>query len=129
MNRAYHSLTRIFKPSKLVADDIDDLAAVEKSFRSSSFALLPSTRACLDIIIASHWAAFLGVPVRYHIPFGWEKWPEVVNWHDKRESNGSTAIDKIQLRKSRQHPYYHEYIVVSSRGGRTYQMLTPLSAR
>jgi hypothetical protein len=77
MNRAHRSpfsLTRMFKSSKPVLEDIDDLNAVEKSFRRSSFTLLPSastpSRAPSNTLIASSQAASLEAPVRFHIPYG-----------------------------------------------------------
>jgi hypothetical protein len=126
MNRTHRSLTRIFKRSKSAIDDVDDLPAVEKSFRSSSFALLPSavtpSRAPSNTLIASIRAALFEPLVRFHIPYGQDKWPEVIDWYNNYGSKDSTAIDKIQLRKNYQHPYYHEYIVISTRGGHTYRI-------
>ena len=127
MNRAQRSLTHIFKKtSKPAVDDVDDLAAVEESFRSSSFALLPSavtpSRAPSNTLIASSRAPFFGTPVRFHIPNGCDKWPKVIDWCKKRGDKGSTAIKKMQLRKNHQHPYYHEYIVIFTKGGHTYRI-------
>jgi hypothetical protein len=117
---------RMFKSSKPAVDDIDELTAVEKSFRNSSFALLPSavtpSRAPSNTLVASCQAAFFEAPVRFHIPYGRDKWPELFDWYGHCGSKGSTAIGKIQLRKNHQHPYYHEYIVVFTRGGYIYRI-------
>jgi hypothetical protein len=126
MNRTHRSLTRIFKHSKSAIDNVDDLPAVEKSFRSSSFALLPSavtpSRVPSNTFIASFTAALFETPVRFHIPYGRERWPDVVDWYNNRGSKDSAAIYKIQLRKDYQHPYYHEYIVIFTRGHHTYRV-------
>jgi hypothetical protein len=123
MNR---TLIHIFKPPKPVVEDIDDLADVERSFRRAGFAFLPSavtpSRAPSNTLIASFQAAFFKGPPRFHIPYGWDKFPEVVDWYNDYGSEDSTAIDKIQLRKDHQHPYYHECIIVFTRGGHTYRV-------
>jgi hypothetical protein len=125
MDRAPFLLTRIFKSSKPVAD-IDDLAALEKSFRRSAFAFLPSaaspSRTPSNTLIASCRAPIFGAPVYFHIPYGRDKWSEIVDWYINYGSKSSTAIEKIQLRKDNQQPYCHEYIVVFTRGGHIYRV-------
>ena len=127
MNRTLRIyFSRTFKPPRPAADDIDDIPAWEKSFRSSSFALLPSavtpSRVPSNTLIASCRAPFFKAHVRFHIPYGSEKWPDLVDWYNSHGSRGFSAIDKIQLRKNRQHPYYHEYIVIITRGGYTFRI-------
>ena len=82
MNRTHRSLTCIFKISKSAINDVDDLPAVEKSFRSSSFALLPSavtpSRAPSNTFIASIRAALFEPLACFHIPYSQDKWPEVI---------------------------------------------------
>jgi hypothetical protein len=128
MNRAqgsHFSFTGIFKSSKPPINDIDDLAAVEESFRRS-FAFLPSavtpSRAPSNTLIASSRAQFFEAPVCFHIPYGQDKWSEIVDWCIKRGSKDSIAIDKMQLRKDHQQPYYHEYIVIFTRSGHIYRV-------
>ena len=45
-----------------------------------------------------------------------------MDWYNSHKSQSSTLIDKMQLRKDLQNPYYHEYIVVFTRGGRAYRV-------
>ena len=124
MNRTQRSLKRLFRPSR--QENIDDLVDMETSFRRSSFALLPSavtpSRAPSNTFIASSQTAFLKAPPRFHIPYGRDKFPEVIYWYNHHASEDSTAIDKIQLRKDHQHPYYHEGIIIFTRGGHTYRV-------
>lgn len=126
MNQIPFSLTRIFKSPKPAVDDTDQLAAVEKSFRNTSFTLLSSaaapSRAPSNTLIASSRVPLREAPVRFHITYGQDKWPEVFDWYDKQGSKDSTTIEKIQLRKDHQHPYYHEYIVVFTEGGYAYRI-------
>jgi hypothetical protein len=117
------SLRQLFRPSSPSVDD--DLADLEESFRNSSFALVPSaltpSRAPSNSVIAATRALFFNSPVYLDFPFGWEKGP-VTDWYNKQRANGSTVIEKIQLRKEDQQLYYHEYIIVSTRSGHTYRI-------
>jgi len=45
-----------------------------------------------------------------------------MDWYNSHKSQGSTIIDRMQLRRDLQHPYYHEYIVVFVRGGHAYRI-------
>jgi hypothetical protein len=123
MKRTTFSFTRAFKFSKPAVDDREGL---EESFRMSSFALLPTvvtpSRAPSNTLVASSQAPFFHAPVRFHVPYGQDKWPEIADWYHKHKIKGSTAIDKLQLRKDHQHPYYHEYVIVTTRGGHTYRI-------
>ena len=127
MNHAHssssESLSHLFKSSEPPVKD--DLTVLPESIRSSSFALVPSaltpSRAPCNTAIASSRIPFFNGPVHLDFSSGWEKGP-VTDWYNKHRTKGSTAIDKIQLRKSHQHPYYHEYIIVSTRGGHTYRV-------
>ena len=117
------SFRRFFHPSSPSVND--DLAHLEECFRDSSFALVPSaltpSRAPSNSIIAATRALFFDRPVRLDFTSGLEKGP-VRNWYNKQRAEGSTAIKKIQLRKDYQHPYYHEYIIISTRNGHTYRI-------
>jgi hypothetical protein len=126
-HRTSFSLTRIYKFFKpTVEDDTNGLPALEKSFRRSSFAPLPSavtpSRAPSNTLIASSRVPLYEVPVRCCIPYGGDKWPEIIAWHNHHVGIDSTAIDKIQLCKDHQHPYYHEYIIAITRGNHTYRV-------
>jgi hypothetical protein len=125
-SRPPFALNRVFKSAKLAGTDSDDLAALEKSFRRSAFAFLPSaatpSRTPSNTLIASSRALAFEAPVYFRIPFGKDKWPEIVDWYINYGSKGSTAIDKMQLRKDRQQPYCHEYIVMFTRGGHVYRI-------
>jgi hypothetical protein len=61
------------------------------------------------------------MPVRLDFTSGLEKGP-VRDWYNKQRARGSTAIEKIQLRKDCQKPYYHEYITISTISGHTYRV-------
>jgi hypothetical protein len=126
MNRAYSSpfsFSRLFKFREPAAVDIEDL---EKSFHDSSFAPLPSaatpSRLPSNTIVASSRVPLFGTIALIHIPYGRDKWPEIVDWYNEQVNKGSTAISKLQLRKDHQQPYFHEYIVISTRGGHTYRV-------
>ena len=125
-NRPPFLLTRVLKSSKPAITDIDDLAALEKSFRRSAFALLPSamtpSRTPSNTLIASCRAPGFEAPVYFRIPYGRDKWPEIDDWYINYGRKGSTAIEKMQLRKDHQQPYCHEYIVIFTRGGHTYRV-------
>jgi hypothetical protein len=101
MNRAYSSpfsFSRLFKFRKPAAGDIQDL---EKSFHDSSFAPLPSaatpSRSPSNTIIASSRVPLFGTIALIHIPYGQDKWPEIVDWYNEQVNKGSTAISKLQL--------------------------------
>ena len=117
------SLRRLFHPSSPSAND--DLTDLEDSCRNSSFPLVPSalapSRTPSNKFIATTRAIFFNHPVRLDFPSGWEKGP-VTDWYNKQGAKGSTMIESIQLRKDYQHPYYHEYIIVSTRSGHTYRI-------
>ena len=117
------SFRRLLHPSSPSVSD--DLADLEECFRNSSFALVPSaltpSRAPSNSIIATTRALFFNRPVRLDFASGLEKGP-VSDWYKTLRAKGSTAIKKIQLRKDYQHPYYHEYIVISTRSGHTYRV-------
>ena len=117
------SLRRLFHPSSPSVGD--DLADLEECFRNSSFALVPSaltpSRAPSNSIIAATRALFFNRPVRLDFTSGLDKGP-VRDWYKTQRAKGSTAIKKIQLRKDYQHPYYHEYIVISTRSDHTYRV-------
>ena len=117
------SLRRLFYPSSPPVDD--DLADLEESFRNSSFVPVPSaltpSRASSNSIIAATRALFFNRPVPLDFPSGWDKGP-VTDWYKTQRAKGSTVIEKIQLRKDHQRPYYHEYIVISTRNGHTYRI-------
>ena len=117
------SLRRLFHPSSRSVDD--DLADLKESFCNSSIALVPSaltpSRAPSNSVIAATRALFFNRPVPLDFPSGWEKGP-VTDWYNNQAAKGSTLIEKIQLRKDYQHPYYHEYIIVSTRSGHTYRI-------
>ena len=102
-----------------------DLADLEKYFRNNSFALVPSalapSRAPSNSIIAAKRALFFHKPVHLDFTSGLEKGP-VRDWYNKQRAKGSTAIEKIQLRKDYQQPYYHEYIIISTKSGHTYRV-------
>jgi hypothetical protein len=128
------SVRRSPKPSTGPSLDVDDdtelsfddsVAILEESFRSSAFALVPSalspSRTPSNGLIASSRALFFERPVHLDFASGWKK-GTVTDWYNVHKAKGSTAIDKIQLRKNYQHPYYHEYIVVSTRGGYAYRI-------
>ena len=119
------SFHRLFHPSSSSKSVSDDLANLEKSFRNSSFTPVPSTltpsRASSNLVIATSRALFFNRPVRLDFTSGWENGP-VINWYKKQRAKGSTAIEKIQLRKDYQHPYYHEYIIISTRSDHTYRI-------
>ncbi|KIM70989.1 hypothetical protein PILCRDRAFT_17525, partial [Piloderma croceum F 1598] len=103
----------------------DDLADLEECLRNSSFALVPSaltpSRAPSNSVIAAIRAPFFSKPVRLDFTSGLENGP-VSDWYKIQRAKGSTAIEKIQLRKDYQHPYYHEYIIISTRNGHTYRV-------
>ena len=103
----------------------DDLADLEECFRNNSFALVPSaltpSRAPSNSVIAATRTLFFNRPVRLDFTSGLENGP-VNDWYKKQRAKGSTAIEKIQLRKDYQHPYYHEYIIISTRSGHTYRV-------
>jgi hypothetical protein len=117
------SLQRFFHPASRSVDD--DLAELEKSFRNSSFAPVPSaltpSRGLSNSAIAATRELFFNRTVPLDFPSGWEKGP-VTDWYNKQKAKGSTVIKNIQLRKDHQHPYYHEYIIISTRSGHTYRI-------
>jgi hypothetical protein len=117
------SLRRLFHPSSRSVDD--ELVDLEESFRNSSFALVPSaltpSRAPSNSVIGATRALFLNRPVPLDFPSGWEKGP-VTDWYNKQRAKGSTTIKKIQLRRDYQHPYYHEYIIISTRSDHAYRI-------
>jgi hypothetical protein len=126
MNRGhsyFSSLRRLFHPSSPSVDD--DLADLEESCRNSSFALVPSaltpSRSPSNSVIAATRALFFDRPIPLDFPSGWEKGP-VTDWYNKQGAKGSTVINKTQLRKDHQHPYYHEYIIISTRSGHMYRI-------
>ena len=115
--------SRLLKPSEQVAID-DELAALEEAIQHSSFALLPAvltpSRAPSNTLIASTRALFFEGPIHLDFAFGWAKGP-VIEWYDRHRRKGSTLIEKLQLRKDLQPPYYHEYIILFTQGGHTYR--------
>jgi hypothetical protein len=119
----FSSPRRLFHPSSRSVDH--DVADSEESFRNSSFALVPSaltpSRAPSNSVITAKRALFFNRPVPLDFPSGWEKGP-VIDWYNKQGAKGSTTIEKILLRRNYQHPYYHEYIIVSTRSGHTYRI-------
>ena len=52
---------------------------------------------------------------------GLDKGP-VIEWYHSHRSKGPTLIEKLQLRKDLQPPYYHECIVVFTRSGHRYRV-------
>ena len=117
------SLRRLFHHfSPSVSDDLADL---EECFRNNSFALVPSaltpSRAPSNSIIAAARALFFYRPVRLDFTSGLDKGP-ISDWYNEQRAKGSTAIKKIQLRKDYQHPYYHEYIIISTGSGHSYRV-------
>jgi hypothetical protein len=80
------------------------------------------SRAPSNTLIASNRAQFFEAPVCFHIPYGQDKWSEIVDWCIKRGSKDSIAIDKMQLRKDHQQPYYHEYTIIFTRSGHIYRV-------
>src|ERR1700732_5132313 len=114
------SLCRLVYPSSRSIDD--DLAGLEESSRNSSFALVPSaltpSRVPSNSVTAATRALFLNRPVPLAFPSGWEKGP-VIDWYNEQKAKGSTVIEKMQLLKNDQLPYYHEYIIISTRSGHT----------
>jgi hypothetical protein len=121
------TLNRLLRPtsSPSAAADEYDLADLEESFRNPSFALVPSaltpSRASSNSLIAATRALFFNSPVCLDFPAGWGKGP-VTDWYNEQRAKGSTVIEKIQLRKDYQHPYYHEYIIITIRSGLTYRI-------
>jgi len=115
---------RFLKPSEQAAID-DELAALEEAIHHSSFALLPAvltpSRAPSNTLITSTRALFFEGPVHLDFASGWDKGP-VIEWYDRHRRKGSTLIEKLQLRKFLQPPYYHECIVVFTQGGHTYRV-------
>jgi hypothetical protein len=98
---------------------------LEECFRNSSFALVPSalapSRAPSNSFIAATRALFFNRPVHLDFTSGWEKGP-VIDWYNEQGIKGSTVIEKIQLRKDYLHPYFHKYIIISTRSGHTYRL-------
>jgi hypothetical protein len=119
------SFRRLFHSSPSSPSVSDDLADLEECFRNNSFALLPSaltpSRAPSNSVIAAIRAPFFNKPVRLDFTSGLEKGP-VGAWYKTQNAKFSTAIKKIQLRKDYQHPYYHEYIIISTKSGHTYRV-------
>ena len=120
---AMPSFRRLFCPSSPSVSG--DLADLEECFHNNSFALVPSaltpSHAPSNSIIAATRALFFKRPVRLDFTSGLKKGP-VINWYNEQGAKGSTEIKKIQLRKDYQHPYYHEYIIISTRSGHTYRV-------
>jgi hypothetical protein len=116
--------SRLLKPSEQAAID-DELAALEEAIRHSPFALLPAvltpSRAPSNTLIASTRALFFEGPIHLDFASGWDKGP-VIEWYDRHRRKGSTLIEKLQLRKFLQPPYYHECIVVFTQGGHAYRV-------
>jgi hypothetical protein len=119
------SFRRLFHPSPSSPSVSDDLADLEECLRNNSFALVPSaltpSRAPSNSVIAATRALFFNRPVRLDFTSGLETGP-VSDWYKKLRAKGSTAIKMIQLRKDYQHPYYHEYIIISTRSSNTYRV-------
>ena len=119
------SFRRLFHPSPSSPSVSDDLADLEECLRNDSFALVPSaltpSRAPSNSVIAATRALFFNRPVRLDFTSGLETGP-VSDWYKKLRAKGSTAIKMIQLRKDYQHPYYHEYIIISTRSSNTYRV-------
>jgi len=101
------------------------LADLEEAIQRSSFALLPAvltpSRAPSNTLIASTRALFFEGSIHLDFASGWAKGP-VTEWYDRHRRKGSTLIEKLQLRKFLQPPYYHECIVVFTQGGHTYRV-------
>jgi len=116
--------SRFIKSSEQAAVD-DELAAWEEAIHHSSFALLPAvltpSRAPSNTLIASTRALFFEGPVHLDFASGWDKGP-VIEWYETHRRKGSTIIEKLQLRRDRLPPYYHEYIVLFTQGGHAYRV-------
>jgi len=117
-------ISRFIKSSEQAAVD-DELAAWEEAIHQSSFALLPAvltpSRAPSNTLIVSTRALFFEGPVHLDFVSGWDKGP-VIEWYETHRRKGSTIIEKLQLRRDRLPPYYHEYIVVFTQGGHAYRV-------
>jgi hypothetical protein len=104
----------------LFEDDDYDAAALEEYIQRPTNALLPSalapSRTPSNLIGSSSRMLLNTLPALHH----WEE-ETVQTWYTAQRRFGSTIIDKMQLRKSHQSPYYHEYIVVVTRGGAIYR--------
>ena len=116
--------SRLIKSSEQAAVD-DELAAWKEAIHRSSFALLPAvltpSRAPSNTLIASTRALFFEGPIYLDFASGWDKGP-IIEWYETHRRKGSTIIEKLQLRRDRLPPYYHEYIVVFTQGGHAYRV-------
>ena len=116
--------SRLLRPSEQAAID-DELADLEEVIHHSSFAPLPAvltpSRAPSNKLIASSRTVCFEAPIHLDFASDWTKGP-VIEWYERHRSNGSTLIEKLQLRRDLQPPYYHEYIVVFTQGGHTYRV-------
>jgi len=116
--------SRLIKSSKQAAID-NELADLEEAIQRSSLVLLPAvltpSRAPSNTLIASTRALFFEGPIHLDFASGWAKGP-VIEWYERHRSKGSILIEKLQLRRDLQPPYYHEYIVVFTQSGRTFRV-------
>ena len=97
----------------------NSLIALKKFVRGYAFAPLPfalsPSCAPSNTVIALSQHAFFQQPVLLDIG---DK-ERVMEWYN---GQASTTIDKIQLRKDRQQPYYHEYILIFLHSGCVYRI-------
>jgi len=111
--------------SKLSEASVDDeLRALEEALHSFALvpALLTPSRLPSNTLVASSHALFFERPVLLDFTSGWANGP-VFKWYDDlRRNKGSTLIKKLQLRRDLRPPYYHEYIVVFTRGGHAFRL-------
>lgn len=68
-------------------------------------------------VSSSHRARNLQDPLIFNEDYGL-----VTSWYNVHRGNGSTTIQKMQLRKEHAAPAYHEYILLLTRAGNTYRV-------
>jgi len=100
--------------------DVDELE--KEVHHHSPFALVPAvltpSRLPSNTLITASRMAFFKAPVL--LDFASEQ--PILEWYEGQKNNGSTLIEKLQLRRDLLPPYYHEYIMVFTQGSHTYRV-------